>query len=393
MPNNKDAAAVALLKMGGWKSEMVQGVNPLNLVGAPIGALAAAATPTRSMREVAEADRETWKNVLMPGRGAYNAMKRVGTGLRGEEMQEAREERDYERGEDGPGGAVTGEIVGPGVAAMLDGGLTSALGGLGALTSDTKSLREVADSEGASSLIPGVGAYRYAKRMGSMIRGPEIEAEREALREENRAAKREKKKEEKEAAALVLYKVATALQRRKLQKRANMVGDALRGFAQGTSKAVRGIGEQAQAGLNQLEPGSWSALKDLGGQAGSALKDYGGQIADAGQNAYDSAKDYGQTALKNLQTSSALNKAEEALRNPLADPSTTEKIMAYLRENPEQAGAMLGAGAGGLAGATYGGLTGGDEDGKGRLTNMAGMGLAGAAAGGSAGYGLGSLRG
>lgn len=385
MPNNKDAAAVALLKMGGWKSELAQGVNPLNVVAGPVGGLIAAATPTRSMREVAEADRETWKNVLMPGRGAYNHWKRIGTGLRGEEMQKAREERDYERGEKGPSGAMLGEEIAPQVVGMVDGGLTGALGGLSALATDTKSLREVADAEGLSSFIPGVGMHRHFKRMGSMIRGPEMQAEREAMREENRAAmreKREKKKEEKEAAALVLYKVATALQRRKLQKRANMVGDAIQGLAGKTRDFATQLGEAGRNGytsgmqaLGDMQPNQLDQIRDYGSQLGSSLGDYGGKLVEGGKGALNAGANY----VKSLQ--------------PTPDPSTTEKIMAYLRENPEQAGAMLGAGAGGLAGATYGGLTSDDEDGKGRLANMAGMGLAGAAAGGSAGYGLGSLRG
>lgn len=92
------AAAATLIKMGGWKSELATGFNPLNVVGSPIGTLAAAVTPTRSMREVAEADLETWKNVLMPGRGMYNVWKRHGTEMRGPERW------------DGPPGSYRGHL-------------------------------------------------------------------------------------------------------------------------------------------------------------------------------------------------------------------------------------------------------------------------------------------
>jgi len=60
-------------------------LNPLSVLSAyPAGALAAL-TRTRTLDEQAKADRETWKNFLIPGRATYNSWKRLGAGARAPE--------------------------------------------------------------------------------------------------------------------------------------------------------------------------------------------------------------------------------------------------------------------------------------------------------------------
>ena len=76
-------------KEGGWGTEVAGNiVNPLNWFGvAPmIGSGLAAMTPTRSLEDQARADKNTWKNILIPGRAAYNWWKRIGAGIRSPEM-------------------------------------------------------------------------------------------------------------------------------------------------------------------------------------------------------------------------------------------------------------------------------------------------------------------
>jgi hypothetical protein len=85
------------LKQAGWWSEQASFLNPLNIVGSPVGAVSALATPTRNRREQAEADQSTWSNVLVPGKGAYNQMKREGHSIRGPEITEARERRKSQK--------------------------------------------------------------------------------------------------------------------------------------------------------------------------------------------------------------------------------------------------------------------------------------------------------
>ena len=69
-----------------------------------IGTLLAGTTPTRSTREQAEADPEVLKNLLIPGRAAYNQMKRLGMSIRSPELKQeqlnvSREKRDKNREE------------------------------------------------------------------------------------------------------------------------------------------------------------------------------------------------------------------------------------------------------------------------------------------------------
>lgn len=76
--------AVEMLKSARLTSEFASVLNPLNLISAPFGALAAAVTPTRSDEEQDEAHSEGWENMLLPGRGVYNLFKRQGNATKGE---------------------------------------------------------------------------------------------------------------------------------------------------------------------------------------------------------------------------------------------------------------------------------------------------------------------
>ena len=88
---NEQARDAEAEKQSGYWTELASGINPLNWYGGAVGGLAAAGlTPTRSLSEQAVSDQETWKNILMPGRGVYNSMKRLGTGIRGPEIKELR---------------------------------------------------------------------------------------------------------------------------------------------------------------------------------------------------------------------------------------------------------------------------------------------------------------
>jgi hypothetical protein len=69
------------MKIAGIHSEVLNTLlNPVANVGTPIGLLAAALTKKRTDAEQAEAEKETWKNALIPGRSAYNIAKRIGRG-------------------------------------------------------------------------------------------------------------------------------------------------------------------------------------------------------------------------------------------------------------------------------------------------------------------------
>jgi hypothetical protein len=88
---NERARDAEAEKRSGFYSEMLSGLNPLNLYGGTlVGSGAALTTPTRDLKQQAEADQDMWKNILVPGVGPYNAMKRIGTSIRGPELKEER---------------------------------------------------------------------------------------------------------------------------------------------------------------------------------------------------------------------------------------------------------------------------------------------------------------
>lgn len=80
-------------KEAGVISETLSGFNPLNMYGGSLaGALAAGLTPTRTMDEQAKKDADPYrglKNMLIPGFGPYEGLKRFGMAVRSPEIQEA----------------------------------------------------------------------------------------------------------------------------------------------------------------------------------------------------------------------------------------------------------------------------------------------------------------
>jgi hypothetical protein len=75
-------------KQAGYYTELAGGLNPFNMLGGTaLGALAALLTPTRSLLEQAHHDKDSFSNLLLPGKGPYNMAKRVGTSIRGPEFE------------------------------------------------------------------------------------------------------------------------------------------------------------------------------------------------------------------------------------------------------------------------------------------------------------------
>jgi hypothetical protein len=69
------------MKTAGLPAEVINAlINPLSNIGTPVGIIAAAITKKRSDEEQEQAEKEVWKNALIPGRAAYNIAKRVGRG-------------------------------------------------------------------------------------------------------------------------------------------------------------------------------------------------------------------------------------------------------------------------------------------------------------------------
>jgi len=92
-------AASLRAKQAGFYSEWASGFNPLNSIGGPVGTILAGLTPTRDLGEQAETDESMWKNLLIPGVGPYNAMKRLGTAIRGPELRSERRDLAEHRDE------------------------------------------------------------------------------------------------------------------------------------------------------------------------------------------------------------------------------------------------------------------------------------------------------
>jgi hypothetical protein len=236
-------------KEAGYGSEFASQLNPLNLVGGPIGALTALTTPTRSLAEQAEHDEEdnTLRNLLIPGVGAYNNAKRIGTSIRGPELQEMIEDYRYGEDEDEDEPEKSAGIVSEAVGLLnplnLYGG--NFVGPLAALATPTKSLKEQAKMESRGGrtalenlLIPGVAPYRGYKRLGTSIRGPELQKERRSVRKSKRDAHTSRRAardgdgdgkvhdgtpEEKEAFIYAIEKVAAYRRVRENQARATRI--------------------------------------------------------------------------------------------------------------------------------------------------------------------------
>jgi len=104
--------ANALTKQGGYWSELLSGINPLNAYGGgAIGMAAAPYTDTKSIKELGEQDTKSWSNMLLPGVGAYRIAKRLGTSIRGPEMQAMEEQIKRERAEGNPDAAPSLSMI------------------------------------------------------------------------------------------------------------------------------------------------------------------------------------------------------------------------------------------------------------------------------------------
>ena len=218
----------SLVKQAGYWTEIGSALNPLNVVAGPIGALAALATPTRNLREQATSNiDDTWSNLLIPGKGAYNANKRLGWSIRGPELEAARAaakaKGSKEPEDDGPqhpgdpgfedklkqhmddnnlkysaardllkcanaltkrGGYWTEQLGGFNPLNMYGG---TPIGMIAAGFTPTRSINEMADQDTGSwsnVLLPGVAPYRVMKRLGTAIRGPEMKAMEEQIKRE-----------------------------------------------------------------------------------------------------------------------------------------------------------------------------------------------------------------
>jgi len=225
----------SLVKQAGFWTELPGTyLNPLNAIGTPIGMAAALATPTRNLREQATSNiDDTWSNLLMPGKGAYNAMKRTGWSIRGPELEAARAaaeakaskepaskepEDDDPQHPDDPGfeeklkqhmddnnlkySAARDLLVCANALTKQGGYYTELLSSLNPLTpysfggtagliaataTPTKNIKELAEQDSKSwsnVLLPGVGPYRAMKRVGTSIRGPEMKAMEEQIKRE-----------------------------------------------------------------------------------------------------------------------------------------------------------------------------------------------------------------
>jgi hypothetical protein len=95
----------AMAKEAGWKSELGGSMlNPLSVFGGNLGGtIAAAVTPTRTNDEMAKQDNDVWKNLLIPGYGHYNTLKRQGHSYWGSEMRDRAKELKEEEKAKGKG--------------------------------------------------------------------------------------------------------------------------------------------------------------------------------------------------------------------------------------------------------------------------------------------------
>jgi len=87
-----------LQKQADIQSEKMSHINPINLVTSPFGMLAATLTPTRTKAEQAAAEKDSWKNILIPGYAGYNLGKRRGRMVHSQEAAELLSEPYYSLG-------------------------------------------------------------------------------------------------------------------------------------------------------------------------------------------------------------------------------------------------------------------------------------------------------
>lgn len=181
-----------LQKQAGLGTEYASRFNPLNLCGGGLlGMGAAGLTDTRTAEEQAAAEGDTWSNLLIPGVGAYNEMKRLERSRAEFEENNPGEESNMLHqllgaglnpfilgGLGAAGGAGLGALAGnPGAGAAIGGGLGVGIGSLGLLggafgaaATPTRTDEEQERSERESALeqylVPGLGNFNTWKRLG-----------------------------------------------------------------------------------------------------------------------------------------------------------------------------------------------------------------------------------
>lgn len=150
-------------------------LNPLNAAGAPLGALAALLTPTRTAEEQSREGPSGVSNLLIPGVGPYNKFKRLGRSASNSPHGYTQTAAELATAALplGVGGAIAAQ---PGNDQRTAGGValaaTPLLGAIAALLTDRRTLKEQAAHDnsalgGLSNLIPGAGMYNLLKRYGS----------------------------------------------------------------------------------------------------------------------------------------------------------------------------------------------------------------------------------
>jgi hypothetical protein len=198
-----------LNKTAGWKSDhgfgTIAGTIPVaGTIGSLAGAIAAAKTKTRSLKEQAEHDVSRKKGLknLLPGVSVYNTYKRYGAAGRSPELlreiakqkkanarkSKSSSNRHHVRStlQEKTAGVVSETLANLSPIAMT----TASLGGVAAALTKTRSLKDQAkydakDSKkrsAAHALIPGHAAYHMYKRYGMAIRSPEMKKLHEEAR-------------------------------------------------------------------------------------------------------------------------------------------------------------------------------------------------------------------
>lgn len=197
-------------KCAGLMTELASVISPVNhlapVITQPIGLGAAAGTPTRTPGQQVEASKQTYSNMLIPGKGVYNYYKRLG--------HTAADQGTYApvtsemigsltsllaAGGIGAGiGAGAGAVGGGDIGASAIGGGAIGLGvgtlaqllGMGAAAStkgwNKKDMREHAkDSTLLNYLVPGYANYNHLKRLGYSQREYDEAADEEEYREQH----------------------------------------------------------------------------------------------------------------------------------------------------------------------------------------------------------------
>jgi hypothetical protein len=98
-------------KEAGTVTEILGHVNPINILGGNLYGLVKANKPAKDIKELEEIDKDTWSNLFIPGRAAYNNTRRniiEALKLRYEQKKDA----EYKKTEEGDLSKVTQAALG-----------------------------------------------------------------------------------------------------------------------------------------------------------------------------------------------------------------------------------------------------------------------------------------